>query len=30
MIGLVDLGDRFRFVANAIEVIPPDEPLRSR
>jgi L-arabinose isomerase len=27
VIGLVDLGDRFRFVANEIEVVPPDEPL---
>jgi L-arabinose isomerase len=27
VIGLVDLGDRFRFVANQIEVVPPDEPL---
>ena len=27
VIGLVDMGDRFRFVANAIEVVPPDEPL---
>jgi L-arabinose isomerase len=29
VLGLVDLGDRFRFVANEIEVVPPDEPLRS-
>jgi L-arabinose isomerase len=28
VIGLADLGDRFRFVANEIEVVPPDEPLR--
>ncbi|GAA5162491.1 L-arabinose isomerase [Pseudonocardia eucalypti] len=27
VIGLVDLGDRFRFVANRIEVVPPDQPL---
>jgi L-arabinose isomerase len=27
VIGLVDLGDRFRFVANEVEVVPPDEPL---
>ncbi|MEV4709127.1 L-arabinose isomerase [Actinoplanes sp. NPDC049316] len=27
VIGLADLGDRFRFVANTIEVTPPDEPL---
>jgi L-arabinose isomerase len=27
VIGLTDLGDRFRFVANQIEVVPPDEPL---
>lgn len=25
--GLADLGDRFRIVANAVEVVPPDEPL---
>ncbi|MGW7535844.1 L-arabinose isomerase [Amycolatopsis sp. NPDC054798] len=25
--GLTDLGDRFRLVANEIEVVPPDEPL---
>ncbi|MCT2582190.1 L-arabinose isomerase [Actinophytocola gossypii] len=25
--GLVDLGDRFRLVANEIQVVPPDEPL---
>jgi L-arabinose isomerase len=24
---MVDLGDRFRFVANSVEVVPPDEPL---
>jgi L-arabinose isomerase len=29
VIGLADLGDRFRFVANEIEVVPPDEPLAS-
>ncbi|GIE86252.1 L-arabinose isomerase [Actinoplanes regularis] len=27
VIGLADLGDRFRLVANVIEVVPPDEPL---
>ncbi|GII25998.1 L-arabinose isomerase [Planosporangium mesophilum] len=27
VIGLVDLGDRFRFVANEIEVVAPDQPL---
>jgi L-arabinose isomerase len=27
VVGLVDLGDRFRLVANEIEVVPPDEPL---
>ncbi|WP_410812731.1 L-arabinose isomerase [Micromonospora sp. 067-2] len=27
VIGLADLGDRFRFVANTVEVVPPDEPL---
>jgi L-arabinose isomerase len=27
VIGLVDAGDRFRLVANEIEVVPPDEPL---
>jgi L-arabinose isomerase len=26
-IGLADIGDRFRFVANEIDVVPPDEPL---
>jgi L-arabinose isomerase len=25
--GLVDMGDRFRIVANEIEIVPPDEPL---
>jgi L-arabinose isomerase len=29
VIGLADLGDRFRFVANTVEVVPPDEPLPS-
>jgi L-arabinose isomerase len=29
VIGLADLGDRFRFVANEIEVVAPDEPLES-
>ena len=27
VVGLLDLGDRFRLVANDVEVIPPDEPL---
>ena len=27
VVGLVDLGDRFRLVANEIEVVPPDAPL---
>ena len=27
VIGMADLGDRFRLVANEIEVVPPDEPL---
>jgi L-arabinose isomerase len=27
VVGLTDMGDRFRFVANAIDVVPPDEPL---
>jgi L-arabinose isomerase len=27
VVGMVDLGDRFRFVANEIDVVPPDEPL---
>ncbi|MGW4394054.1 L-arabinose isomerase [Amycolatopsis nivea] len=27
VLGLIDLGDRFRLVANEIEVVPPDEPL---
>ncbi|UVS79125.1 L-arabinose isomerase [Actinokineospora sp. UTMC 2448] len=27
VIGLADLGDRFRLVANEIDVVPPDEPL---
>jgi L-arabinose isomerase len=27
VIGMCDLGDRFRLVANAINVVPPDEPL---
>jgi L-arabinose isomerase len=26
-LGMADLGDRFLFVANDIEVVPPDEPL---
>jgi L-arabinose isomerase len=27
VIGMADLGERFRMVANAVEVVPPDEPL---
>ncbi|PZG02620.1 L-arabinose isomerase [Micromonospora deserti] len=27
VIGMTDLGDRFRLVANTVEVTPPDEPL---
>jgi L-arabinose isomerase len=27
VLGIVDLGDRFRLLANAIEVVPPNEPL---
>ncbi|WP_406630008.1 L-arabinose isomerase [Amycolatopsis sp. WGS_07] len=27
VVGLTDLGDRFRLVANEIEVVPPDAPL---
>ena len=27
VVGLADLGDRFRLVANEITVVPPDEPL---
>jgi L-arabinose isomerase len=27
VVGMVDLGDRFRLVANRVEVVPPDEPL---
>ena len=29
VVGLADVGDRFRLVANEIEVVPPDEPLPS-
>jgi L-arabinose isomerase len=29
VVGLLDLGDRFRLVANDIELVPPDEPLSS-
>ncbi len=28
VVGLVDLGDRFRLVSNEIEIVPPDAPLR--
>jgi len=27
VVGLLDLGDRFRLVANDIDMVPPDEPL---
>jgi L-arabinose isomerase len=27
VVGILDLGDRFRLVANTIEVVPPSEPL---
>lgn len=27
VLGLADLGERFRFVANAVDVVPPDAPL---
>ncbi|MET0740313.1 MAG: L-arabinose isomerase [Candidatus Nanopelagicales bacterium] len=27
VVGIVDIGDRFRLVANIVEVVPPDEPL---
>jgi L-arabinose isomerase len=27
VLGLADLGERFRFVANEVEVVPPDAPL---
>jgi L-arabinose isomerase len=27
VLGLCDLGDRFRMVANEVDVVPPDEPL---
>ncbi|MEP7054710.1 MAG: L-arabinose isomerase [Actinomycetota bacterium] len=27
VVGLLDLGERFRLVANDIEIVPPDEPL---
>lgn len=27
VLGIVDVGDRFRLVANTISVVPPDEPL---
>ncbi len=27
VVGMADLGDRFRLVANEIDVVPPDEPL---
>ena len=29
VVGLCDLGDRFRLVANEVTVVPPDEPLSS-
>ena len=27
VVGMSDLGERFRFVANQVDVVPPDEPL---
>ena len=27
VVGMVDVGDRFRLIANDIEIVPPDEPL---
>ena len=27
VVGMLDLGDRFRLVANDIEIVPPDQPL---
>ena len=27
VVGVADMGDRFRFVANEVEVVPPDAPL---
>jgi L-arabinose isomerase len=27
VVGIADLGDRFRLVANEVELVPPDEPL---
>ncbi len=27
IVGMADLGDRFRLVANEVDVVPPDEPL---
>jgi L-arabinose isomerase len=27
VVGVADMGDRFRLVANEVEVVPPDEPL---
>jgi L-arabinose isomerase len=27
VVGLIDLGDRFRLIANDIEIVPPDAPL---
>jgi L-arabinose isomerase len=27
VLGMADLGDRFRLVANEVDVVPPDEPL---
>jgi L-arabinose isomerase len=29
VVGMLDLGERFRLVANDIEIVPPDEPLRN-
>ena len=27
ILGIADLGERFRFVSNAVTVVPPDQPL---
>jgi L-arabinose isomerase len=29
VVGMLDLGERFRLVANDVEIVPPDEPLRN-
>ena len=30
VVGIADMGDRFRLVANTIDVVPPSEPLELR